>query len=220
MMPSPRLRWSVWRMIVAGGMAALFVACLVGFLPSVGWLPTSIDPAPPPLRANTDHDLFDIVLTDLIQEFRQAGGGAGPRPFQILIGDRTPGAIRELEKALGEHSKELPEEIRADLVHRNPERTPYSLSRYQPSNPDILVHDLRPVDTMLGFDRQFPNAVGFVVPFLPGYSADGRTALFYFYYGPNMHGASGYYLLRKVKGRWEINLKGFYRFPHEDGLVL
>jgi hypothetical protein len=74
---------------------------------------------------------------------------------------------------------------------------------------------MRSVDTVLGFDRQFPDAVGFVVPLLPGNSRDGRTALFYFYYGPNMHGASGLYLLRNVKGRWEIILKGFYQFPHD-----
>ena len=37
-----------------------------------------------------------------------------------------------------------------------------------------------------------------------GYSRDGQTAVVYFTFGPTSHGAGGYYLLSKVKGRWEI----------------
>lgn len=215
-MPRPRSRFSVRQMIVGVGIAAVLTACLVGLFRSVGWLRTPIELAPPPLRANTDHDLFDIVLSDLIanDQFRPAGGG-GTKKFQIVVSDQTPGAARNLEEALGEDIKDVPAELRADLVNRNRERTHYSLARYQPSNPDILFQDMRQVDRLFGFDRQFPNAVGFVVPLLPGYSRDGRMALFYFYYGPSLHGAAGYHLFRKVKGRWEIILKGFYRFPHD-----
>jgi hypothetical protein len=39
---------------------------------------------------------------------------------------------------------------------------------------------------------------------LPGYSRDGLTALVDFTFGPTPHGAVGFYLLKKVKGRWEI----------------
>jgi hypothetical protein len=115
--------------MAAVAIAAAFTACLVGLFRSVGWLRAPIDLAPSPTTANTDHDLFDIVLTDLIGELRPAGGGTGPTPFQILISDRTRGSVRKLEEALGERIKDVPAEIRADLVHRNRERTHYSLAR-------------------------------------------------------------------------------------------
>ncbi len=149
-MPRPRSRFSVRQMIVGVGIAAVLTACLVGLFRSVGWLRTPIELAPPPLRANTDHDLFDIVLSDLIanDQFRPAGGG-GTKKFQIVVSDQTPGAARNLEEALGEDIKDVPAELRADLVNRNRERTHYSLARYQPSNPDILFQDMRQVEQTL-----------------------------------------------------------------------
>ncbi len=43
-----------------------------------------------------------------------------------------------------------------------------------------------------------------------GYSRDGRTALFCIGIAPSGHGAAGCYLLRRVKGRWEIVQKSIY----------
>ncbi len=56
----------------------------------------------------------------------------------------------------------------------------------------------------LEFSSQFPKARGYVETLLPGYSRDGLAALVVFTFGPTAHGAVGYYLLRKVEGRWVI----------------
>ena len=65
----------------------------------------------------------------------------------------------------------------------------------------IIVRGLSQIDTTLEFCFQFPKARGYVETLLPGYSRDGLTALVVFSFGPTVHGAVGYYLLRKVEGR-------------------
>jgi hypothetical protein len=186
-------------------------------LRSEGWLRRPIELAPPPRGANTDHDLFDIVFTDLIEntESGNAGGRTAPKMFRILV-DATSYVVKTelLEEALGDQTKNVPPEIRADLVSRNSHRYGYSLARYQPSNPNILVRDLGSRDFSMAFDVQYPNALGHVNPTLPGYSRDGHMALIYFGCSLSPNADIGYYLLRKVKGRWEIILKGFYSIPH------
>jgi hypothetical protein len=220
-MQRPRLQFTVRRAMLPVAIVAVMTACLVGLFRSVG--PKPIELAPEPRRANTDHDLFDVVLSDIVDnhELGSQGGAPGPRQFQIVCTDQSFGAhAGQLNEVLGDEIKDVPEDVRDDVLRRNPEGHRYSLARYQPSNPNILMRDLRFIfKSNLPFDSQFPNAVGYVVPSLPGYSGDGRTALFYFVFGPSGHGAAGYYLLHKVKGRWEIILKGFYAFPHDDGFI-
>jgi len=206
-------------MMVAVVITAAVVGCLVGLFRSVGWVPTPIELAPQPRWANTDHDVFDVVLSDLLTnaDFGPVGGGPAAKRFQIVVVDKTYGRVTNsrLHDVLGDQTKDVPAEVQADLVSRNPDRKGYSLAKYRPSTPDILVQDMRAVDQVNDFDRQFPSARGYVLPLLPGYSHDGRMAFFYFYFGPTLHGAAGYYLLRKVNGHWEIILHGFYRNPHE-----
>ena len=210
-----RLWFSIRRVMFVVAIAAVSAACLIGEFLSIWRLSTPIGPAPPPLWSNTDSDLFNVVLSDIVDSHE-----IGPKA-QIVCSNRPPRMPpRHLKEVLGDEIKDVPGEVRDDVLRRNPEETGYSLSRYQPSNPNILVQDMRVIlQADLPFDRQFPNAVGYIGPFLPGYSRDGRTALFYFNFGPSGHGAAGYYLLRKVEGRWEIIVKGFYIFPHDDGLL-
>jgi hypothetical protein len=199
-------------MMLAAVFGAVFAACLVGVLSSVGWLPTPIEPAPP-RWANTDHDIFDIVLTDLIvnPEFDDVYGAPTPNKTQLVLIGRTDQTVRRrsLETMLGERTKEVPADACADLMDRNPEGKPCSLAQYQPSNPDVLVWHVPPGGHALDFSSDFPKARGFVVASLPGYSRDGRTALMCFSTAdpPAGNGRTGCYLLRKVKGRWEIVLK-------------
>jgi hypothetical protein len=214
----PRLRFSVRAMIVTVAIAALFTWWLVGFLRSTGWLRRPIELAPPPRWANTDYDLFDIVFSDLSEntESDNVGGVNGPRKARILVDARTY-IVRTgfLKEALGDQIiKNVPAEIRADLVNRNSHRYGYSLERYQPSNPNIVVQDLNLRDFNIPYEVQYPGIVGHVTPTLPGYSHDGRAALVYFGCSLSNHADKGYYLLRKEKGRWEIILKGFYSTPH------
>ena len=218
MRPS-RSRFTLRQMMVAVVLTAVLAGCLVGLFRGVGWFPTPNEFAPQPTRANADHDVFDVVISDLLTtaDFDPVGVSRGPKPYQIVFGDQTYGRVtsRRLTEVLGDRTKDVPAEIQADLVSRNPDSKGYLLARYRPSNPNILVRDMRGVDKFSKFDLQFPGAKGYVLPMLPGYSLDGRMALFYFYFGPTSHGAAGYYLLRKANGRWEIVLHGFYANPHE-----
>ena len=210
----PSLQFSVRTMVVATAIATVLTGCLILFLRSAGWLRRPIEFAPPPRWANTDHDLFDIVFSDLIED--RGFGIVGSGRSQLLVNDTTFRVTTgRLEDALGDHTKNVPAEIRADLVSRNADRNGYSMARYRPSNPDILVQDLRSIGPNIDFDLKFPNARAYVSPALPGYSYDGRMALLFLASGPTLHGCFRYYLLRKVKGRWEISLKGFYQVRDE-----
>jgi hypothetical protein len=109
--------------------------------------------------------------------------------------------------------------MRNDLVRRNPREGHFSLVRYHPSNPTFLVRDLNRIDD-LEFWAEYPDARGYVSPMLPGYSLDGLTACLFFRFGPTPHGALGCYLLRRVKGRWEVvwrNLRDFPRTAAQSG---
>jgi hypothetical protein len=161
-----------------------------------------------PDQANRDHEIFDIVLSDLIdyEEFDPAVGGRGVNKSQIVLSDTTLKqrfSDRLLDGRPCNLPKEIPSEIWADLIRRNAQGKRYSLARYHPSNPHILVRDLSQTD-LDGFGGVFPDARGYVELSLPGYSRGGQTALFHFTFGPTPHGAVGDYLLSRVKGRWEI----------------
>jgi hypothetical protein len=72
-----KIRRSRWRflvraMTIAVASAAVFIVCLMSFLLSAGWISRPIELAPPTPRANTDHDLFDIVFSDLIGDTESA----------------------------------------------------------------------------------------------------------------------------------------------------
>lgn len=158
--------------------------------------------------------LLEVVLSDLavIKDHQYFVGGA----YQIVVGDRASphDSKRRLETVLEDRDKYFPEEIKADLMSRNPKGKKYSMAWYQPSNPNILVLDTGAIDDD-SYSRQFPNARGYILPLLPGYSHDGRMASVVFICGPSLHGSLGYYLLRKVNGHWEIDLRIIYGRPHE-----
>jgi hypothetical protein len=212
-MRRPRLRFSLRTSIVAVAIAAVFSGCLISFLRTEGWLGRPIELAPLPPSANTDHDLFDIVFSDLLEnkELSDPDGGTSPQKTQILIDSRTyVVTTRRLAQAIGDQAKKLPEELQADLVSRNSRQYGYSLARYQPSNPDILVDDMAAKYQTPAFGAEWPNVRGCVWPTLPGYSRDGRMALVFFACSLSGNNEMGYYLLQKEKGRWQIMLKGFY----------
>jgi hypothetical protein len=205
--------------MVAVAIAAAVLGCLIWLLRGEGILRTPLEHAPSPRWGNADHDVFDVVLSDMLAntEFGPQDGTIASR-FQIVFDDKTYGWVTSdrLQDVLGARTKDVPAEAQADLVDRNPETKGYSLAQYRPSNPNILVQHMSADLQFNHFDRQFPGARGYILPLLPGYSRDGRMSLFYFYFGPTPHGAAGYYLLRKVNGRWEPILHGFYQNPHES----
>jgi hypothetical protein len=196
------------RWMAAVTMLALTIACCHWVFRTTLVL---VERARQPQSVSLDQDVFNIVLSDLIEnaEFDPATGGRAVEKRQIIFGDTTRvgfGRIGESRVGLDEWCREkgIPLEVQDDLAIRNPKGKRFVLARYQPSNPNILVRALRSIDRGEGFPAQFPDARGYVETYLPGYSRDGATALVVFTFGPTPHGAMGCYLLGKVKGQWEI----------------
>ncbi len=211
-MPFAHVGLTVRRMMVAVAVCGFAIACYVWIM-----LPAFVfvGPAPPPESASPDHEIFDIVLLDLIdnEEFSPMTGGRGVKKSQIVFGDTTAGWGGIMESSvyhIRNRNQKIPPDVEDDLrrrnrVDRNTRGKRFSLAGYHPSNSNILLRALDQVDRdFLTFGGQFPNARGYVYAVLPGYSRDGREAVILFAFGPNEHAAVGCYSLKRVNGRWEI----------------
>jgi hypothetical protein len=195
------------------------VAVVASFLGIVSWKVRGpvvfLEAAPPPTSANTDHDIFDIVLTDLINdpEFNFTIGGPLAKRTQIVMHAVTKGHLRREYFNFDKWPKEngTPEDVLDDIVARNPKGKQFALAGYQPSTPNITVTVLRQSELDDPFQPRYPSACGYVIPYLPGYSRDGTTALFLFRLPPlGYHPGWGCYLLKKTNGRWDIAKKRLY----------
>ncbi len=207
----PRPRFTLRRMMAAIALVAVLVACCLWTLRPPA---DRLELAPSPDRANTDHDLFDILLTDLIEnpEFSTATLGDGLKKTEIVLGLITMRGYTRGDRNLDSWAREqeVEPDVVSDLIDRNPEGRRCSLALYRPSNPNILVRDIDQIDYGIDFRAPFPKGRGYVKTHLPGYSRDGQTALIRFWFGPTAHGAQGYYLLKKARGRWEIVGRSFW----------
>lgn len=208
----PGVRFTVRGMMLA-------VACVASALGFAAWMfrepvvPVVI--APPPTRANPDHEIFDLVLADLIDnpEFNSTIGPSNTKKTQVVLNQHTIGHVsREfLRIDTWVRDSGIPEDVLDDLAERNPKGTVFSVAAYRPTNPNIAVKVLGEGDFDLGFYGRFPKACGYVVPYLPGYSRDGKSALFRFAIPPlGYHPGWGSYHLKKFGGRWEIIDKQIY----------
>ena len=147
------------------------------------------------------------------QGFFTATLGDGRAKTEIILIGTTSEGPAERRATWGPCGSEpLGADVLDDWAERNPRGVRFVLSQYKPTDPRILVRDEGQVDFDLGFSDQFPKARGYVEAYLPAYSRDGQSALFRFSFGPTAHGARGCYLLRKVKGRWEIVDRSFGYF--------
>jgi hypothetical protein len=195
-------------MVVVAGVAM----GLAGFLWVVRRPTFDLEPAPLPRWANPDHEIYDIVLSDLIDnpEFDYTIGQTGSKKTQILLNQRTlrPVTREFLSFSRWPRENNVTQEVLNDLVARNPRGVRYELVDYQPGSRDITVALLSDKELRGAYDLRFPGACGYVVPHLPGYSRDGKTALLHFSISPvGDHPAWGYYLLEKTEGRWKITRK-------------
>jgi hypothetical protein len=164
----------------------------------------------PSTRVNVDHEIFDIVLSDLLrnEEFVQFGKD---EKKQVILDSRSEEGYgmksvddSDLKETLQE--KAIDPEIVEDFHARNARRIRFDLTGYKPSNPDILVQELKdPRLSRFSLPR-------WVQASLPAYSKDGTIALFRFGFGPSAHGAEGFYLLKKANGRWEIVERKLFYF--------
>jgi hypothetical protein len=208
-----RLRFTLGHLMAA---VAIVSVALGGYL----WMtkPPKIEVrrAPQPLRANVDHEIFDIVLSDLLVDdnFGPTAKSEEGKPKQIVLSALTEEGYPEDPESIGEQmgkfisDKKMDRDVLHDSFDRNPPKVRFSLVDYRPSNPSILVRDLK--DNYRWSFHELNVGMGWVEVLLPGYSKDGQTALLRFGFGPTAHGAEGYYLLKKAKGHWEIIDKGLW----------
>lgn len=211
-MKRPRLQFTVRRMMVLVAIVALGL----GF---VAWKVRGpmviVEPAPLPRWANPDHEIYDIVLLDLISnpEFNFTIGQGHPKKTHILLNRCSLTSITPqfLSYDGWFHENHVSQEVLDDLVNRNPRGVRYELVDYQPGSQDISLTFLNKDELGGDYGLRFPGACGFVVPHLPGYSKDGKTALFHFSIPPlGYHPGWGCYLLEKLEGRWRIARKHIY----------
>jgi hypothetical protein len=203
----PHLRFTIRRLMIT---VAVVSVILGGILWMVRPLIVEVRIAPQPLRANVDHEIFDIVLTDMgSSEFRDQAKATPSEPSKVIVSAYTeegrPEDITEIRGKLGEWVKDgkIELDVIQNMNDRNPPRVRFSLSEYKPWHPRFVVKEIKSGE--YGYSFGGPGEItDWFEPQLPGYSKDGQSAIIRFSFGPTPHGAVGYYLLKKVKGRWEI----------------
>jgi hypothetical protein len=165
------------------------------------WLirPEPVELAPQPSRVSVDHDIFDVVLLDLLDNEEFHGGSRGSDSEIVLADTTLRGGVRSSPLGLSRNhlieELEVPSELLDDLAARNSTKARYSLALYHPSSPRIHV-----------------KTHGRIQTYLPAYSRDGLSALLLFAITDTPHGAAGCYLLKKVDGRWMVVKRRIYYF--------
>ena len=181
----------------------LFAGLPIGCTAQPGAAPDETEPTP----TRTDYELFELVALDLLDsdEFP----GRKPRST-IVVGDQTRGATSGCGD-VGRKDRLIPAEICTALKKRNWEN-PISLRNFKPSNPKVLVTDVRTAEGIIEFEGAFPDARCYVEAWLPGNSDDGMTAVLTAEIGPSMHGASATWMLVNNDGLWKVKWREVSRF--------
>jgi len=185
------------------------IICLVGL---VGGCGNELAPAPRHhdgwnQSRNADHEIFDIVLSDL---FNNPDFYQNKRP-KIILSDTTVGMPLGGLDQCPVNDEIIPFDIIEDLCNRNTVGKPYSLINYHPLNNHILLLNYSNFMTSDGSFRDgYADVRGFVKAALPGYSRDGQAALFRFAFGPTDHYNFGYYRLDRLDGGWRIVSRFLY----------
>jgi hypothetical protein len=160
-----------------------------------------------------DREIFDAALPDLIdnEDFSPATGGSAVKKRQVVVDDATYGGVSAhfVERSGLNLAQAVRTQLGNDLLRRNPSGTRFPIALYQPANHNIVVRKLTHNDLDIEFADRFPDARGFLQLLLPGFSEDGQTAIFAFWFGPSPHGAFGAYILGQENGRWSIRQRAF-----------
>jgi hypothetical protein len=177
----------------------------------------------------TDQQVLDAVLRDLLKDpelgnlSRKRIGGSG----LVLIKETPPwspggiGAQGERHRPGMVPMSMVSESLREAMMARNidakdsgAEDNPRkktvrrTWAGYKPFGTEVLVaehtaDELRKAHYDDWFWKQYPKAKGFVWAWLPGYTADGNTALVEFVVGPAPE-SLGIYVLTKQRGMWRV----------------
>jgi hypothetical protein len=198
----------------------LMVASVALLLGGYYWVtrPRSVElrAHPLPTRVNADHDIFDVVLSDLLvnKDFLRRRA-VEPGVDLVLDARSQVGYPEDAESCdsswaiLGRN--QVAPEILQNMNDRNPSGVEFLLTGYKPEDPTIVVRDLAADPDTSNFLTAY-DLPSWVKVKLPGYSSDGGTAVLKFGFGPTPHGAGGVYLLRKLNGRWEVLDKEIYYY--------
>jgi hypothetical protein len=145
MKPSPA-RYTVRRLVVAAATIALAaLATIASIVVLKDWTPRVrvpslfVEEAPPPQSANIDHEIFEIVLSDLIgnAELNPTAGELDVKKPQVVLCGTTSGhgvSYPAMESDIDNSEITVPPDVRDDVVRRNPTGRRFSLK--QPRGPD------------------------------------------------------------------------------------
>jgi hypothetical protein len=128
-----------WMMIAVAAVASVY-----RFLSWVVREPAVfVEPARLPRWVDADHDIYDIVLADLIDnpEFNFTVAETPQKKTQIVFHAVTQGHVSHKLFDFDRWPREngTPEDVLDDMVERNPEGKQFTLADYQPSDPKIPV---------------------------------------------------------------------------------
>lgn len=203
------------------------VACLLAGAPPSGGgrdggEKSTTDPAAETRETARDYAVIEAALNDLNDpknpEYKYHIQNVGPGRG-VVVGNRLMagdpfddrfGPLGSTSTNIdGRDRRPIPADLRADVKRRNDGRK-RSLAGFAPRNPEILVRDLdaqfKDADDFVdAFLKAYPKTWGYVWPYRPGYSKDGRTALLVFEGGPNGdHGLNWVYVLAHGRDRWSV----------------
>jgi hypothetical protein len=170
-----------------------------------------------------DYKILDVVLLDVFDYKAFRIMAVAGKKNRIVLDVRSLGAgwssfLSDDRLDREDHDKDphfIPAEIRQDLRRRNSSK-PVSLSQFKPASPKVLIEHLNESDTVERsgtFREKYPDAAGFLQVWLPGYSKDGRTAVFRACFGPVPHLATVTYHLAKNDGRWIVVWRTWNSIP-------
>jgi hypothetical protein len=155
-----------------------------------------------------DNEVIEAAMLDLVgnSDFSPVVHAGTPKKRQIILDDTTLGGVGAwlLETKSLALSDPIRSQLRDDTLRRNPQGQRFSIATFRPADRNVAVLALNDRDLDIEFSDRFPDARGYVQSLLPGFSKDGQTALFGFYFGPTPHGAFGIVILSRESGHWRV----------------
>jgi hypothetical protein len=167
-----------------------------------------------------DVAILRCVLTNLLTNEDFPDYRKGYRQATNIVLVKTSPAKHGLSKTQIKHdsSARFPLEEFENMLSRN--SIPVTNTVRQVSfesfdfGPNVILADGDQIPSGRGreFDKRFPDAIGWIEAYLPGYSKDGNHALFRASKGPSSHGAVVTAYLEKKENHWSVVwLKVTYR---------
>jgi hypothetical protein len=115
----------------------------------------------------------------------------------------------QLRADLGPQGWAIPADLLADLRRRNTKEVSLREVKFGKNVALVDLDKLPPHWLEKDVAKQYAEARGYAVAWLPGYSKDRTRTVVRFWYGPTAHGATGTFLLTKEEGAWKVTKRAF-----------